>query len=127
MFSFFINPIKNTLSFNIGNNFKAALILIIELFLSFPNVLKSDLSINFFWPILKYLSIYLEWSLANTLGIKHDKFIPFRSLDSYLNIFSTSLLHNSITPSFPLSPLAIMIHVSLLNKILLKLLFIGST
>ena len=48
MFSFFINPIKNTLSFNIGNNFKAALILTIELFLSFPNVLKSHLSINFF-------------------------------------------------------------------------------
>ena len=41
--------------------------------MSFPKDLKSDLSIIFFYPILKYLSIYLEWSLANIFGIKQVK------------------------------------------------------
>ena len=116
MFSFNIKPTKRTLSFNTGNNFIANFIFITELFLSFPKVEKSVLSINFFSPTWKYLSIYLECSLANSLGIKWLKFIPFISEGLNLNIFSTSPLHASIIPSLPLSPLAIIIPVFLLNK-----------
>ena len=116
-FSFTINPENKTSSFKIGNNFNANFILIIELSLSFPKVLKSFLSIIFFCPILKYLVIYLECSKEKILGIKQVIFIPFKSIGLYLKIFSISLFENSIVPSFPLSPLTIIIPVSLLNKI----------
>ena len=87
-----------------------------QLSLSFPNDFKSFWSIAFFSPVLKYFSIKDLCSQANNFGIKFERFIPFNSSGLYLKIFSISLLLFSIIPSFPLSPFAIIIPVSLLNK-----------
>ena len=57
IFSFEKREIKNTFSFNIGNNFTINFIIIIALSLSFPNERKSFLSIIIFSPTLKYFSI----------------------------------------------------------------------
>ena len=53
IFSLFIKPMNKTLSFNIGNNFIAIPILIMEFSLSLAKALKSDLSMILFCPILK--------------------------------------------------------------------------
>ena len=88
-----------------------------ELFLSFAKVLKSLVSIYFFAPNLKYLSIYLLCCLSNNLGINLLTFIPFKSDILYLKIFSIFILQCLIIPSFPTSPSAMIIPVSLLNNL----------